>query len=122
MHISFSEEIKTKLKIFSKNRRKSMSAVIKEALEDKFTREDQDPKKEAALKEALQRRFHIPSGFDTKACISTIYLLANRYPNKSAKDFWTDMIYLSPEDLTHREVLSRIVKDRDSLLEENGTA
>lgn len=114
MHVYLSEEVQHQLKPFAKNRKLSKSAVVRIALEKLFEQEEIDPTKYAALKTVLNRYFTVPSFHTVKSFWGTLIMLGSRNPNDSSKTFWGEMAYLSPKNMTHREILNQ-VKEQVSL-------
>jgi hypothetical protein len=113
MHVVVAPHLKDLLVPFSKNRGQSMTATIQYALEKLFEEEETDPVKagEIALRAAILRRFTIPRGYKLRSFWITLHTLASRYPKASSRKYWGEMIFLSPADKTHKEIVDEITEE-----------
>ena len=116
IHISLGADVREKLKLFSSSRKQSMSKVIETSLEKLFEEESLDFKKHAALSVSMAKRFMIPRGYKLNSFYSTLYMLANKYPDASSKEYWGPMVYLDIVDKTHSEIQQDIAKEYEKLV------
>lgn len=117
MHVYFDDALKEKLERFTENRRNggggpSQSKIIRDALERLFAVEPEDPEKSRRLAEAVSHYFKIPTGYELRSFWLTLWVLSRAYPQASSKKFWGEMVYIAEENLSHREVVERITKER----------
>ena len=109
MHISIPKDVKElQLKPFSKNRKQSMSATIRYAIEKLFEQEDIDPKRHAALRTVINRNFVIPSYHTLTSFWGQLIVEATKRPNGSSRKEWGDVAYRSTIDKTNREIFIQL--------------
>lgn len=102
------EQIKT----YADARGLDRSAFIRYALDKVFTSEG--PKPDTALEQAIRRWINVPFNMPVRAFYGILYLMSTRYPDLSAKEFWTEAAYVGPRDVTHRELLKEIRRDHEA--------
>lgn len=122
MHIALKEDLEEKLKNFSKSRKVSRTNIMNYSLDLLFSLEQMDYKNELALKHAIEHKFVVPKNIPIISFYSFLYLLANKFPGDSSKEFWSETIYRSSLDKSHGEVLAEVKDDHKKFLEtkENG--
>lgn len=111
LHVSFSPDIKKKLATYASKRSISQAALIRYALDKLYEQEDPSGKHINAMRDAITKRFAIPSKYTVNSFFATLYMHAERYPNKSSKGYWTGLLYLDDDDKTHRQVFDVIKED-----------
>lgn len=92
------------------------SAFIQYAVEKVLNTESPDYKREVCLERAIQRWVAVPFPAPIQSVYGFMYMLATRYPNVSAKDFWTDAVFVGPRAVTHKELLSEVRRDFEVLI------
>ena len=116
MHISLSDEIQTKLDDYAKNRKKSKSAVVRDALDTLFDVEHVDVKKQSSVNIALKRKFELPRNTPAMAFYWFLYLLAKNFPGASSKMFWPAALYSSNIDRNNKELFIEVQEEINKLM------
>lgn len=111
VHISLPRELHNRLGIAAKSRGVSRTAIIEEALQEKFKSKEVDPKRLENIKKVLERRFLVPRGHAPLSFLNNLYSNAAAYPTASAKHYWGEMVYLSSIDKTHQQVFTEVKEE-----------
>lgn len=106
VHVSLPESFfEHRLKPFAESRDKTISDIIRYALERVLEEEGLDYEKEESLKGAVERLFLIPRGYSVRNFWITLVMLAAKYPEQSARRFWSEMFYIGTDlNFTHKQV------------------
>lgn len=113
-------ELHEKLKSFAKKRKKTLTAALRYALETYlFVLEEEDPKRDAAIKRVIDKRFTIPKNIPYRSFYVFLYMLAKKYPHQSSNSFWTETIFIGHTHMSHLEVFNTIQNDLRDLLHDS---
>lgn len=122
IHIRLEKDTQDKLQRFAHLRRSNMSAIIRYALDKLFEEEEVDPTGERILKGILDPLFKIPRGYKLRSFYLTLYMLGRKYPYDSSMEYWGPGVYLSPYDMTHKEVMGFIQAKQQEAIEHGKAA
>lgn len=116
MHVYFDDALKKKLEKYTENRQNgkkktSQSVIIRQALERLFAVESMNPEVDERLRDAVSQHFEIPSGYELRSFFLTLWMLSKAYPQASSKKFWGELVFVSPENMSHGEVFEKISKE-----------
>lgn len=108
-NISIPQALADRAAEYQKERKMTRSALVQYALEKLFASETPDKKRDQCLERAIKRWVNIPfTTSSAQANYGFLYMLGTKYPNQSAKTFWTDACFIGPRDVTHKEMLNEI--------------
>lgn len=108
VNISIHEDVIKRLTEYQKPRKLTRSGVIQYAIDKLFASEEPDPKRDNCLERAIKRWVNIPFVASPQVHYGFLYMLATKYPNQSARDFWSEACFIGPRNVTHRELLAEI--------------
>lgn len=112
-NISLHKDVLDKIKEYTDARGIDRSAFIRYACEKVFITES--PKLDLALDQAIKRWLTPPFNLQSKSLWSIIFLLKRSYPDRSAKDYWTEALYVGPRDVTNEQLANEIQRDYETL-------
>lgn len=115
VHLSIGKDLMDRLKEFSENRENTMTETMVYALNELFTYESIHPLRDSVMRDVVERKFSLPKEFNLRSFWLFLYLLSERYGDKSSKGFWGDVIYLSGIDKTHKEIYTEIYDESNRL-------
>lgn len=108
IHLNVELDLRPKLETYATERGLSITACINMALRDLLSVDSVNPTLKEALDTILSRRFNLPKNFTSLSFYNCLYLNAINYPKYSAKKYWTDVVYLSDIDKTHKLIYEEV--------------
>jgi hypothetical protein len=123
IHLNLDKDEHTKIQAYAdKHTKGNKSATVKLALKKLFADEmPQDNSEQGKILDFVIRKlFNLPAGHTARGFYAILYLLAVRYPQASAKLFWSEVIFIGLNDVTHKEVFDEIVAAQRFLLNAKG--
>lgn len=108
VHVNVDLDIRSKLEAYADERKLTLTACINLALKNLLSVDSVDPTLREALDSILSRRFNLPKNFTSLSFYNCLYLNAVNYPKYSAKKYWTDVVYLSDIDKTHKVIYEEV--------------
>lgn len=114
IHVPFPVEVYDEIETYTESRGSTKVATVRHAVELMLAVEDKDFKKHHRLEKAIKKYFMIPQGFIVKSFWLTLYMLGINYPDASSRKFWGHMVYIHDEELSHRQVLDRMLQEGKS--------